>query len=60
MTTGKLIALTRQMFVGKVMALLYNTLSRLLINRGREERQKKEKENERKQANNETNTESPF
>ena len=27
----KTIALTRQMFVGKVMALLYNTLSRLLI-----------------------------
>ena len=31
MTTGKTIALTRQTFVGKVMALLFNTLSRLVI-----------------------------
>ena len=31
MTTGKAIALTRQTFVGKVMALLFNTLSRLVI-----------------------------
>ena len=31
MTTGKTIALTRQTFVCKVMALLFNTLSRLLI-----------------------------
>ena len=31
MTTGKNIALTRQTFVGKVMALLYNMLSRLVI-----------------------------
>ena len=31
MTTGKTIALTRQNFVGKVMSLLFNMLSRLLI-----------------------------
>ena len=31
MTTGKTIALTRRMFDGKVMSLLFNTLSRLLI-----------------------------
>ena len=31
MTTGKTIALTRWTFVGKVMALLYNMLSRLAI-----------------------------
>ena len=31
MTTGKTIALTRQTFVGKVMFLLFNMLSRLLI-----------------------------
>ena len=31
MTTGKTIALTRQTFVGKVMSLLLNILSRLLI-----------------------------
>ena len=31
MTTGKTIALTRQTFVGKVMSLLVNTLSRLII-----------------------------
>ena len=31
MTTGKTIALTRQTFVGKVMSLLLNMLSRLLI-----------------------------
>ena len=31
MTTGKTIALTRQMFVGKVMSLLFNMLSRLFI-----------------------------
>ena len=31
MTTGKTIALTRQSFVGKVMSLLYNMLSRLVI-----------------------------
>ena len=31
MTTGKTIALTRQIFVGKVMSLLFNTLSRLVI-----------------------------
>ena len=30
-TTGKTIALTRQMFVGKVISLLFNTLSRLVI-----------------------------
>ena len=32
MTTGKNIALTRQTFVGKVMSLLFNMLSRLVIN----------------------------
>ena len=32
MTTGKTIALTRRTFVDKVMSLLYNTLSRLVIN----------------------------
>ena len=31
MTTGKTIALTRQIFVGKVMSLLFNILSRLVI-----------------------------
>ena len=31
MTTGKTIALTRRTFVGKVMSLLYNMLSRLVI-----------------------------
>ena len=31
MTTGKTIALTRQIFVGKVMSLLYNMLSSLVI-----------------------------
>ena len=31
MTTGKNIALTRQTFVGKVMSLLFNTLSRFVI-----------------------------
>ena len=30
MTTGKMIALTRQTFVGKVMSLLFNMLSRLV------------------------------
>ena len=30
-TTGKAIALTRQIFVGKVMFLLFNMLSRLII-----------------------------
>ena len=32
MTTGNTIALTRQTFVGKVMSLVFNTLSRLVIN----------------------------
>ena len=32
MTTGKTIALTRQTFVGKVMSLLFNMLSRSVIN----------------------------
>ena len=32
MTTGKTIALTNRTFVGKVMSLLFNTLSRLVIN----------------------------
>ena len=31
MTAGKTIALTRQTFVGKVMSLLFNMLSRLII-----------------------------
>ena len=31
MTTGKIIALARQTFVGKVMSLLFNILSRLVI-----------------------------
>ena len=31
MTTGKTIVLTRQTFVGKVMSLLFNMLSRLVI-----------------------------
>ena len=31
MTIGKTIALTRQTFVGKVMSLLFNMLSRLVI-----------------------------
>ena len=31
MTTGKTIALTRWTFVGKVMTLLYNMISRLVI-----------------------------
>ena len=31
MTTGKTIALTRQTFVGKIMSLLFNVLSRLVI-----------------------------
>ena len=31
MTTGKTIALTRQIFVGKVMSLIFNMLSRLVI-----------------------------
>ena len=31
MTTGKIIALTTQAFVGKVMALVFNTLCRFVI-----------------------------
>ena len=31
MTTGKTIALTRQIFIGKVMSLLFNMLSRMVI-----------------------------
>ena len=31
MTTGKTIALTRQTFAGKVMSLLFNMLSKLVI-----------------------------
>ena len=31
MTTGKMIPLTRRTFVGKVMSLLFNMLSRLVI-----------------------------
>ena len=33
-TTGKIIALTRQSFVDKVMSLLFNMLSRLVIGEG--------------------------
>ena len=36
MTTGKTIALTRQTFVGKVMSLLFNMLSRLVITPSKE------------------------
>ena len=36
MTTGKTIALTRWIFVGKVMSLLFNMLSRLDITLGPE------------------------
>ena len=32
MTTGKIIVLTRQIFAGKEMSLLFNMLSRLVIN----------------------------
>ena len=35
MTTGKTIALTRWTFVSKVMSLLYNMLSRLVIARSK-------------------------
>ena len=31
MTTGKTIAMTRQTFLGKVMSLLFNILSRLVV-----------------------------
>ena len=31
MTSGKTIALTRQIFVGKVMSMLFNMLSRVFI-----------------------------
>ena len=31
MTTGKIIALTRRTFVGKIMSLLFSTLSRFVI-----------------------------
>ena len=34
LTTGKTIALTRQTFVGKVMSLLFNMLSKLVIGEG--------------------------
>ena len=33
MTTGKTIALTKQTFVGKVISLLFNMLSRLVMER---------------------------
>ena len=36
MTTGKSIALTRQTFIGKVMSLLFNMLSRLVITSSKE------------------------
>ena len=36
LTTGKTIALTRQIFVGKVMSLLFNMLSRLVITPSKE------------------------
>ena len=47
MTTGKTIALTRQIFVGKVMSLFFNMLSRLVIAfipRRKEEKKKAEKQ----------------
>ena len=34
MTTGKTVALIRQTFVGKVMSLLFNMLSRFVIGKG--------------------------
>ena len=37
MTTGKTIALTRRTFVGKVMSLLLNMLSRLVITSSKEQ-----------------------
>ena len=37
MTTGKTVALTRQTFIGKVMSLLFNVLSRLVIDNASEE-----------------------
>ena len=37
MTTGKTIALTKWTFVGKVMSLLFNMLSRLQRNRGKQQ-----------------------
>ena len=37
MTTGKTIARTRRTFVGKVMSLLFNTLSRLVITSSKEQ-----------------------
>ena len=40
MTTGKTIALTRQIFVGKVMSLLFNKLSRLVMSRFMEDLRK--------------------
>ena len=36
MTTGKTIALTRQTFGGKVMSLLFNMLSRLIMEKAME------------------------
>ena len=36
MTTGKTIALTVQTFVGKVMSLLFNTLSRLKLKKSKQ------------------------
>ena len=38
MTTGKTIALNRQAFVGKVMSLLFNILSRLVIKKAEHQR----------------------
>ena len=43
MTTGKTIALTRRTFVGKVMSLLFNILSRLVITFLPKSKQSKEK-----------------
>ena len=40
MTTGKIIALTRWTFVGKVMSLLFNMLSRLVEGRRRRGQQR--------------------
>ena len=43
MTTGKTIALTRRTFVGKVMSLLLNMLSRLIIRTIKRQTTKSEK-----------------
>ena len=44
MTTGKTIALTRQTFVGKVMSLFFNMLSRFFSAQPKNRKQKQDKE----------------